>query len=74
LTYADDVNILGGGVSTTENKKEALLFVSKETEVNVDKSQYTVMSRDQNAELSHNIKIDNSTFERVVRFKYSGTP
>jgi hypothetical protein len=31
------------------------------------------MSRDQNAERSHNIKIDNSSFERVEEFKYSGT-
>jgi hypothetical protein len=29
-----------------------------------------VMSRDQNAERSHGIKIDNSSFERVEQFKY----
>jgi hypothetical protein len=33
---------------------------------------YLVMSRDQNAGLSHNLKIDNSSFERVEEFKYSG--
>jgi hypothetical protein len=30
------------------------------------------MSRDQNAGRSHNIKIDNSSFERVEEFKYLG--
>jgi len=32
-----------------------------------------VMSRDQNAEQSHSIKTDNSSFERVEEFKYLGT-
>ena len=31
------------------------------------------MSRDQNAGGSHNIKSDNSSFERVEQFKYLGT-
>ena len=31
-----------------------------------------VMSRDQNAGQSHNIKIDNSFFERVEEFRYLG--
>jgi hypothetical protein len=31
------------------------------------------MSRDQNAGRSHNIKIDNSSFESVEEFKYMGT-
>ena len=30
-------------------------------------------SQDQNAGQSHNIKIDNSSFERVEQFKYLGT-
>ena len=30
------------------------------------------MSRDQNVERSHNIKIGNSSFERVEEFKYLG--
>jgi len=32
-----------------------------------------VMSRDQNTGRSHDIKIDNSTFERVEEFKNLGT-
>jgi len=36
-------------------------------------TKYMVMSRDQNAGRSHNIKTDNSSFERVEDFKYLGT-
>jgi len=32
-----------------------------------------IMSRDQNAGRSHNIKTDDSSFERVEQFKYLGT-
>jgi len=31
-----------------------------------------IMSRDQNAGRSHNIKVDNSSFVRVEQFKYLG--
>jgi len=31
------------------------------------------MSQDQNAEQSHSMKIDGSSFERVEEFKYLGT-
>ena len=51
---------------------EALIVDSKEIglEVNADKTKYMIMSRDQNAERSHSIKNDNSSFERVEEFKY----
>jgi hypothetical protein len=44
-----------------------LLVASKDIglEVNSDKTKYMVMSRDQNAGWSHNIKIDNGSFEMV---------
>jgi hypothetical protein len=42
-------------------------------EVNAAKTKYMVMSQDQNAGRSHNIKIDNSSFERVEQLKYLGT-
>jgi len=32
-----------------------------------------VMSRDQNAGRSHNIKSDNTSFEKMEEFKYLGT-
>jgi len=71
LVYADDVNILGGSVHIIKKNAEALLVGSKEIglDVIVDKTKYMVMSRDQNAGRNHNIKIDNSSFERAELFK-----
>ena len=52
-----------------------LVVASKEIglEVNAHKTKHMVMSGDQNAGRSHNIKIDNSSFERVEHFRYLGT-
>jgi len=74
LVYADDANILGGSVCTIEEDMEALVVASKDTDlkVNADKIKYLVMSRDQNAVQSHNIKTDNSSFEKVEELKYLG--
>ena len=49
LAYADDVNILGGSVHTVKETAEALVFATKEIglEVNADKTNYMIMSRDQ---------------------------
>ena len=41
-------------------------------EVNPDKTNYMVMSRDQNAGRSYNIKTDYISFERVEHFIYLG--
>ena len=73
--HADDVNILGRSVHTIKNNTEALVIASKEIglEVNADKTKYVVMSRDQNARRSHDIKTDNSCFERVEQLRYLGT-
>ena len=51
LAYADDVNILGGSVNTVKENAEVLVVATKEIglEVNVDKTKYMIMSRDQNA-------------------------
>ena len=75
LVYADDVNISDGSEHTIKKKEEALVVASKENglEVNADKTQYMVMSRDQKAGQSHSMKSDNSSFERVEEFKYLGT-
>jgi len=75
LAYADDVNILGGSVHTVKENEEALIVASKENglEVNADKTRYMVMSRDQNSGLSHSMRTDNSSLERVEEFKYLGT-
>jgi len=74
LVYADDVNMLGGSVRTVKENAEALLLASKESglEVNADKTKHIVISRDQNAGRRQSINIDNSSFERVEKFKYLG--
>ena len=41
--------------------------------MNVDKTKYMVMSRNQNAGQSHCMKIYNSSFEMVEEFKFLGT-
>jgi len=75
LIYADDVNILRGSIHTTKKNAEALVVASKENEleVNADTTKYMVMSWDQNAGQSHDIKTDNISFERVGEFKHLGT-
>jgi hypothetical protein len=57
---------LGGSVHKRKDT-EALVIANKETglEVKADISKYLVTSLDQNAGQSHNIKTDNSSFERV---------
>ena len=67
LAYADDVNILGGSVHTLKENAEALVAATRENglEVSADKTEYMIMSRDQNAGRIQSVRIDNSTFERV---------
>ena len=74
VVYADDIYVLGGSVHTVK-KAEALVVASKEIglEVNGDKTEYMVMSGDQNVGRSNIIKTDNSSLARVEEFKYLGT-
>ena len=67
LAHADDVNILGGSIRTLKENAGALVAATREIglEASADKTKYMVMSRDQNTGRSYNIKIDNSSFERV---------
>jgi hypothetical protein len=66
LAYADDFNILGGSVHAIKNAG-ASIVASKliGLDVHADKTKSMVMSRDQDAGLSHSIKSDDSSFERV---------
>ena len=52
-----------------------LIVASKEIglEVNVDKTKYMIMSRDQNAGRGQIMRTDNRSFGRVEEFKYLGT-
>jgi hypothetical protein len=54
---------------------ETLVDASKEVglEVNVEKTKYIMVSRDQNADQNRDIKIGNRSFENVSQFKYLGT-
>jgi hypothetical protein len=66
--------MFGGTIRTRKKNTEALVVVSKiGLDVNADKTKYTVMSQDQNAGQSHNIKTVNSSFERMEEFKPLGT-
>jgi hypothetical protein len=55
------------GFTGLERVKEICLKVT------ADKTKYMVVSRDHNAERSHNIKTDHSSFGMVEEFKYLGT-
>ena len=75
LVNVNDVNILGRSIHSKKEKTESLAAASTEIGlgVNADKTKYMVMSQDQNAGQSHNVKTVNSSFERVDEFKYLGT-
>ena len=75
LAYADDVNILAGSIHTLKENAVASVAATRETgpEVNADKTNYILMSRDQNAGRIHSVRVNNSSFERVEEFKYLGT-
>jgi len=55
-------------------KTEDLLVSSNESglKVNADKTKYMVMFRNQNAGSSHNIMMDNCSFEKWEEFKHLG--
>ena len=63
---------MGWSLHIVKKNAEALLVGSKEIglEVNADKTKYMIISRDHNTGRSHNIKTDNSSFERVEDFRY----
>jgi len=75
LVYADGVNILEGSTHNLKENAEVLVAATRETglEVSAHKTKYMVMSRDQNVGRIRSVRIDNSTLERVEKFKYLGT-
>ena len=71
-----DVKLSFVSVYTVKKNTEAVVVASSKEiglEVNAGKTKYMVMSRDQNAERIHSMKMDNSSIERVEEFKYLGT-
>jgi hypothetical protein len=73
LAYADDVNLLGDNIDTIKKNIES--YASKEVglEINVEKTKYMLLSRQQDVGQNRNMKIENRSFENVSQFKYLGT-
>ena len=69
------IKVLGGSIHTVQENAEAAVVATKEIglEVNADKTKYMVMSREQTAGLSHTMKADNSSIERMEEFEYLWT-
>ena len=70
LSYADDVNILGGSIHTLKEDAEALVAATREIglEISADETKYMIMSRDQKAGRNHSLGNNDSAFERVEDF------
>jgi hypothetical protein len=51
LVYADDVNLLGDNIDTNKKNTQTLIDAGKEVglEVNMEKTEYTLLSRHRNA-------------------------
>ena len=66
---------MGESIHIIKKNAEALVITANDNglDINADKPTYVVMSREQNAGRSYNIKIDYSSFERVEELKYMGT-
>jgi hypothetical protein len=69
----DDINLVGGNIVAIKHRN--LTGTSKEVcvEINAEKTKYMLLSRQQNAGHNQDIKIANSCFENVARFRYLGT-
>jgi hypothetical protein len=69
------VNLLGDNIGIINKNTQTLIDASKEVglEVNVEKTKYMLVSRDQNAGQTREIKVGSRSFENVSQFKYLGT-
>jgi hypothetical protein len=66
------VNLLGDNIDIINKNTETLINAGKDDglEVNIEKTKYMLVSRDQNASQNRDIKIENRSFENVSQFKY----
>jgi hypothetical protein len=74
LRCADDVNLLGDNIDTIKENTGTLIDVSKKVglEINVEKTKYMLLSRNQNAAQIRDIKMANRSFEKYVTFQTFG--
>ena len=74
LVYADGVNMLGENLQSIGENTEIFIKASKDIglEVNSERSKYIITSRQQNVVQNQNIVMENSSFEKVEKFKYLG--
>jgi hypothetical protein len=75
LAYADCENLLCDNIETIKKNTETFIDNSKKVglKVNVEKTKYLLVSRDQNAGRNWDIKLANRYFKNVSQFKYLGT-
>jgi hypothetical protein len=75
LAHADDVNLLGDNINTINKNTKTLIDARKKVglEVNIEKTKYMSVSRDQNADQNRGYKIRKKSFEKVSQFRYLGT-
>ncbi|KAJ4433336.1 hypothetical protein ANN_15595 [Periplaneta americana] len=72
LVYTDDVNILGENPQTIREDTEIEASKVIGLEVNLEKTKYMIMSRDQNIVRNGNIQNGDLSFEEVKKLKYLG--
>jgi hypothetical protein len=72
LAYADDMNLLGDNIDSIKESIETLIDASKEVglEINVEKSKYMLLCRQQNLGQIRETKIAIRSIENVSQFKY----
>jgi hypothetical protein len=75
LTYAHNLNLLGGNIDSINKNTETFIDASKENglELNVEKAKYMLLSRNQKVGRNRVIHIGKRSFENVSQFKYLGT-
>jgi hypothetical protein len=75
LACADDVNLLGDNIDIINKNIETFIDASKEVslEINIEKTKYMLLSRQQNVGQNQDIRIANRSFENVSQFKYLRT-